>query len=289
MPGRIALQWTNPGASDLAQVIVRRGWGVCPASPSDGSAVGGKAVRTTQVDTGAADSTSYCYAVFAVDASGNHSAATLAHNVVNPGDRTAPGPVTDLTATVNSQSQVVLSWRNPKNAGIAFIDVRRGPANACPNGPADGVAVGSSAVRTRQTDASAKPGVSYCYRVYALDAAGNVSGQQLGADATPPPVTPVVHKPAHKPSVAAAASPSSNWLTSTLVRMVALFGALMLLVMVGATVLTRRRLHTSAYVTTHDYGPPRMALTGIPPVTLVIPALLVLGSAGAIAWVVVNL
>ncbi|HEY3766478.1 MAG TPA: hypothetical protein VGL44_15060, partial [Gaiellales bacterium] len=176
VPGQITLQWTNPGASDLSRVIVRRGWGVCPASPSDGSPVGGTAVRTHQVDTGAADGTSYCYAVFAVDASGNHSAATLANNVTNSGDQTAPGPVTDLTAKVNPSSQVVLSWVNPKHAGIAFIDVRRGPATDCPNSQLAGVAVGGSGIRTKQVDTTAKPGVSYCYRVYALDAADNVSG-----------------------------------------------------------------------------------------------------------------
>jgi hypothetical protein len=62
----------------------------------------------------------------------------------------------------------------------------------------------------------------------------------------------------------------------------------MLLVMAGATVATRRRTHTSAYVPARQVGP-RMAMTGVSPVTLVIPALLVLGSCGAIALVLLNL
>ncbi len=93
VPGRITLLWTNPGASDLAGVVVRRGWaGACPTSQHDGVAVGGTAVRTRQIDTGAVDGQRYCYAIFAFDHSGNYSRAAVAHSVMNPGDRTAARP-----------------------------------------------------------------------------------------------------------------------------------------------------------------------------------------------------
>ena len=97
--GRITLLWTNPGASDLAGVVVRRGWaGACPTSQHDGVAVGGTTVRTRQIDTGAVDGQRYCYAIFAFDHSGNYSRSAVAHSVMNPGDRTPPGPVTNFTA-----------------------------------------------------------------------------------------------------------------------------------------------------------------------------------------------
>jgi len=285
--GRITLLWTNPAASDLAGVVVRRGWaGACPTSHRDGVRVGGAGVRTRQIDTGAVDGQRYCYAIFAFDHSGNYSRSTVAHSVMNPGDRTPPGPVTDFTA-VGQNGHVALSWRNPLRAGVAFDAVRRGTgATNCPTGPADGTPIGGQSVRTSQTDTSAKPGVLYCYRVFALDAAGNTSVMNSGADATAPqPVAPV-HRQATPPPPPP--TTSGGWLSSTLLRIVAAIGLLMLLVMAGATVATRRRTHTSAYVPARQVGP-RMAMTGVPPVTLVIPALLVLGSCGAIALVLLNL
>ncbi|HEY2790500.1 MAG TPA: hypothetical protein VGI72_13695 [Gaiellales bacterium] len=285
--GRITLLWTKPGASDLAGVVVRRGWaGACPASHRDGVAVGGSAVRTRQIDTGAVDGQRYCYAIFAFDRNGNYSRSTVAHSVMNPGDRTPPGPVTNFTA-VSQGGHVALSWRNPVHAGVAFDTVRRGTgASNCPTGPADGTAIGGQGVRTSQTDASAQPGVLYCYRVFALDAAGNTSVMSSGADATTPkPVAPVQPQVTPPPSPPAT---SGGRLSSTLLRMVAGIGLVMLLVMATATVVTRRRTHTSAYLPARQDGP-RMAMTGVAPVTLVIPALLVLGSCAAIAFVLLNL
>ena len=286
--GRITLLWTNPAASDLAGVVVRRGWaGACPTSQHEGVAVGGTAVRTRQIDTGAVDGQRYCYAIFAFDGSGNYSRSTVAHGVMNPGDRTPPGPVTNFTA-VAQDGHVALSWRNPQHAGVAFDAVRRGTgATNCPTGPLDGTAIGGQGVRASQIDTTAQPGVLYCYRVFALDAAGNTSVMNSGADATAPrPVAPAPTPQATPPPSPPA--PSSGWLGSTIVRMVAGIGLVMLLLMAGATIVTRRRTHTSAYIPARDVGP-RIAMTGVPPVTLVIPALLVLGSCGAIALVLLNL
>ena len=123
--------------------------------------------------------------------------------------------------------------------------------------------------------------------MFALDAAGNTSATNSGADATAPkPAAPVHTAPAPQPP-----SPTSSggWLSSTLLRMVAVVGLLMLLVMAGAD---RRDTPAHAHVGLHA-GPrevgPRMAMTGVAPVALVIPALLVLGSCAAIALVLLNL
>jgi hypothetical protein len=294
VPGKITLRWTNPPASDLAGIMIRRAWVACPASPHDGVQVGGTSVRSVQVDTGAADKTRYCYAAFAFDGHANYSRAVLDRGVLNPGDRTAPGPVTGLAVATNANGQIVVSWHNPQRAGIAFDAVRRAVSPNCPTGPADGSAVGRESVRSSQVDASAKPGVTYCYRVFALDAAGNASSAVPVRDATPPKPAAVHHRaPAPRP---AAHASSGSSLTSTLTRVVAIAGFLMLLVMVVATAVTRRRTHSSAYIPAargqfapaRQFGP-RMAIGASGPGALVIPALAVLGCSAAIALVLLNL
>ena len=288
-PGKITLRWTNPHASDLAGIMIRRGFAACPASPSDGVLVGRTGVRTVQVDTGAVDNTRYCYAAFAFDGHRNFSAAAVDRGVLNPGDQTPPGPVTGLAVTTNSQGQIVVSWRNPQHAGIAFDAVRRGVVPNCPTGPADGSPVGGQSVRRTQLDTTAKPGVTYCYRVFALDASSNASAAVPGQDATLPKPAPAHHTAAAQQT----ATSTSGRLTSTLMRGVAIAGFLMVLVMVVATVVTRRRIHSSAYAhatrgqlaPARQFGP--MSASG--PGALVIPALAVLGCCAAIALVLLNL
>jgi hypothetical protein len=295
VPGKITLRWTNPHVSDLAGIMIRRGWaGACPVTRHDGVQVGRTSVRTVQIDTGAADKARYCYAAFAFDGHGNYSGAALDRGVTNPGDHTAPGPVTGLTVATNANGQIFLSWHNPQRAGIAFDAVRRAVYPKCPTGPADGSPVGNESVRSAQVDASAKPGVTYCYRVFALDAAGNASSAVPRQDATPPKPAAVHHK-APAPRQAAGASSGSGF-TSTLTRVVAIAGFLMLLVMVAATIVTRRRMHSSAYMPAargqfapaRQFGP-RVAMSASGPGALVIPALAVLGCSAAIALVLLNL
>jgi hypothetical protein len=291
VPGKITLRWSNPPASDLAGIMLRRAWGgACPSSPHEGVQVGGTAIRTAQVDTGAVDNTRYCYAAFAFDRHGNYSGAALDRRVTNPGDRTAPGPVSGLAVTANARGQVVVSWHNPQRAGIAFDTVRRGVYPSCPTGPADGSPVGGESVRSSQVDASARPGVTYCYRVFALDAAGNASAA-AGGDATLP--KPAVHHRA--PAPGPAAHTGRGGLASTLVRAVAIAGFLILLITAFATVKTRRRVHSTAYLPAargqfapaRQFGP-RVAMTAGPS-ALVIPALAVLGCSVAIALLLLNL
>jgi len=287
-PGQITLRWTNPHASDLAGIVIRRGWSSCPTSPGDGVQIGRTAVRTMQVDRGAVDNTRYCYAAFAFDGHANYSPATLDRSVLNPGDHIAPGPVTGLTVTTDAHGQIVVSWQNPQHADIAFDAVRRGVAPNCPTGPADGSRIGRQSVRTSQVDVAAKPGVTYCYSVFALDASGNASASVTLKDAAPKPAA------AHH-TTAAQASTSGNGgsMTSMLMRVVAVAGLLMVIVMVVATVMTRRRIHSSAYAhaargqlaPARQFGP--MSASG--PGALVIPALAVLGCCAAVALVLLNL
>ena len=250
-------------------------------------AIGGKSVRTLQVDKSAAAGTAYCYGVFAFDSSGNYSRVAVARHVMIQAVVAAPRPVTGLTATVAGKD-VVLNWHNPSQAGrLAYIAVRRGVGADCPTGPADGTAIGGETVRTSQIDATAQPGVTYCYRVYALDSAGGASATGSDANVTTPKAA-VAPTHTHAAQDPPASSSSSGWMTSTLTRTVAGIVVLMLLVAAAATAVTRRRSHTSAYVTQRDLSP-RLAISEYPPVALVIPALLVLGTAAALVLILINL
>jgi hypothetical protein len=239
-------------------------------------------VRTSQIDANAVDNTPYCYAVFAFDHHGNYSLAAVDPRALNPGDVRPPQPVTGLHVEANSTGDIVLTWRNPP--GLSFVSVRRGPGTSCPTGQADGTQIGGESVRRRQVDTSVQPGVTYCYRVFAMDAASNVAPGNSSDIAAPKPA----------PQVTAAQHPAGNggsqagWLTPTLTRTVAGVGLTMLLVMAAATAVRNRRSHTSAYVPARELGP-RVAMNGYAPVALVIPALLVLGSCVAIGLVLLNL
>ena len=287
-PGKITLRWSNPHASDLAGIVIRRGVAACPATASDGRQIGNASVRTVQVDLRAVDNTRYCYAAFAFDANGNYSAAATESGVINRGDLTPPGPVTALTVATNARGQIVVSWKNPQRAGVASDVVRRSVAPNCPTGPSSGTPVGDQSLRRSQVDPTAQPGVTYCYRVFAVDAAGNSSATVPGHDATLP--KPAAH---HAASAQQTVTSTGGGLASTLTRGVAIAGFLMVLVMVVATVVTRRRTHSSAYAhaargqlaPARQFGP--MSASG--PGALVIPALAVLGCCVAVALVLLNL
>jgi hypothetical protein len=283
-PHRVTITWANPGASDLSGVVVRRGFaGACPARASDGFAIGGAAVRTSQVDTSVAPGTVYCYAVFAFDHAGNYSRAAVAKHVI---DKVAPPPLRPVTnvQAVALNGHIELTWQNPTSlAGVASILVVRGPATACPTGPADGTQIGGAKLRDTQVDATAKPGQTYCYRVFVSNLGGQSQESQTHTQTAP--AAPATAHPAG--AADPPASSSGGWLTSMIVRMVAAVGAAMLLVMAAATLVARRRTHVSAYVAPREYVP-RMALTGVTPATLVIPAVLLVGSAAAIVLVLLN-
>ena len=70
--GAVTLAWTNP--PDAARDLVVRGPGsACPHFPSDGTAIGNRRLRTTQVDSAPPSTATTCYAVYAIDSAGNKS------------------------------------------------------------------------------------------------------------------------------------------------------------------------------------------------------------------------
>jgi chitodextrinase len=117
------------------------------------------------VDSGLSASTSYSYAVLALDAAGNQSARTTASSVSTKAPDTLPPgvPGTPLASQLTASS-VTLSWAaSSDNYGVASYLIYR-----------NGVQVGSS-TGTDFNDTGLNPATSYSYTVKAQDAAGNIS------------------------------------------------------------------------------------------------------------------
>jgi len=131
---------------------------------------------TTYQDTGLTPSTVYSYNVDAVDASGNVSglsAGTSVTTLTTP-DTTPPSTPTGLMANAVSASQINLSWSDATdNFAVTAYRVYR-----------SGVLIATLGNVTMFQDIGLAQATTYTYRVRALDAAGNVSGQSAPASAT---------------------------------------------------------------------------------------------------------
>jgi hypothetical protein len=108
--GAVRLAWTNPpdAAHDL---VVRRAGSSCPHFPTDGTPVGTRRLRESEVDSSVQSGSAYCYAVFAFDAAGNTSP------IVTTAVKPAPTP----TATQTDQSPPPPS--QPGSSGSSLPDV----------------------------------------------------------------------------------------------------------------------------------------------------------------------
>lgn len=130
---------------------------------------------TTYQDTGLSPSATYSYNVDAIDASGNVSSLSAPASATTPAapDTTPPSVPTGLAASVVSPFQINLSWSaSSDNVGVAGYGVFR-----------NGVLVAGLSVTTFE-DTGLNPSTTYTYRVRAVDAAGNISGQSALASAT---------------------------------------------------------------------------------------------------------
>jgi chitodextrinase len=160
-------------------------------------------------DTGLSPSTSYSYAVSAIDAAGNASAASAAVSVttLTPADTISPSAPSNLAGNATSTTQIELTWTAATdNVGVSSYRISR-----------DGAVVGT-VTGTAFTDAGLSPATSYSYAVTALDAAGNASTASAAVSITT--LTPVDTTPPSPPTslVGVASSTtqiSLSWSAST--------------------------------------------------------------------------
>ncbi len=171
----VALAWVNPTSAGFTGVVIRRAVGAtAPATRNDGvQVVDTTGATNAHTDTGLTAGTQYSYAAFAHDGvPTDAAAATLTVT-------TAPGPVTNLTATPSSPTkvQVQLAWTNPNNASFTGVMIRRALGATAPATVTDGQLVAADQATSPFVDAvGLLAETQYSYSVFAHDAAGNSSG-----------------------------------------------------------------------------------------------------------------
>ena len=147
--------------------------------------------------------TAHCYVVRAFDAAGNRSAPS-ALACATPPDVTPPSEPGKLEATSPSETEVVLEWKAATDdVGVAAYEISRGDAAL---GHTQGLRAGDTGLRA---------GTQHCYRVRAIDAAGNKGQPTQDACVTTLDLSP----PSPPPLVAAASESQSEirvrWEAST--------------------------------------------------------------------------
>ena len=183
----IELRW-HPSTDEVAVV----GYEVL----REGHVVAG-APGTTAREHGLKAAVRYCYQVRAYDAAENRSALSTEACAETP-DLTPPTTPLHVVARATSDRSIDLGWQaSADNVGVTHYQVLR-----------DGeVLAEPRSARFEEQDL--RPGVSYCYTVRALDAAGNTSPPSANACA----VTPDVSPPTIPEAIAAQpVSPSSIYL-----------------------------------------------------------------------------
>jgi chitodextrinase len=126
----------------------------------------------SHADGGLQPAVEYCYAVRAFDAAGNRSPASAPACATTP-DLTPPTIPENPAALPVSSTQVFVAWDpSTDDVGVAGYEVLRG----------DAVVAKVESTRARAT--GLQPRKEYCFRVRALDAAGNRSGPTASVCAT---------------------------------------------------------------------------------------------------------
>lgn len=233
----VRLTWTATGddgaAGTAAAYDLRRAsGGACPLTAATFLAAERVPVAAAPKASGGAETfdagghvrkTAYCYALQAIDAAGNRSAASNSAAATTP-DATPPAAVANLVATALGETSARLTWTAPGDDGAAgtasSYDLRYASGAACPitaasfatataaaGEPAPKAAGGAEAFDV--TGLARK--TTWCFALTARDAAGNVSGLSTVASVTLPDQTP----PAAVSTLAATMGNTSATLTWT--------------------------------------------------------------------------
>jgi chitodextrinase len=143
---------------------------------------GGTAVAITAATTahvaGRSPWREYCFTVVAYDAAGNRSAPST-RACARTLDVTPPTPPATPAAVATAETRIELDWgESSDDAGVKEYRVLRGDA-----------VVAKTDGRTAR-DTGLRAGTEYCYRILAVDAAGNVSAPAGPVCARTPDRTP---------------------------------------------------------------------------------------------------
>lgn len=136
-------------------------------------------ITTSQTDlTGLTNGTTYYAKAYAIDVEGNVSTASSEYEfriigaTTGSKDTTAPSVPTSLKATVNSTNGVDLTWADPSNSDLNYIQVVRSKGkDVAPVSVYTTVAKGIQ----KYTDTDVKEGEVVNYKIKAYDTSGNAS------------------------------------------------------------------------------------------------------------------
>ena len=147
----------------------------------------GTATATTYSDLTAVAETTYTYRVVAVDAATNRSGDGVSNAVTTPAnpppDTTNPSIPANVQATAASPTRVNLTWTaSTDNVAVDHYEIFR---------DAGSTAIGT-ATSTSYSDLTAVASTTYTYRVVAVDAATNRSGDGVSNAVTTPAAPPAV-------------------------------------------------------------------------------------------------
>ena len=180
--GEASLSWTNPAATDFAQVSIT--WSPDTNTTQPELVTGTASAAGTATIAGFTPTETYTFTVVALDATGNISDSVT--RTVAP-DTDATAAVTDLTAAISQTGEASLSWTNPADTDFAQVSITWSP-NTTPDESNEPVEVtGAASAAGTTTIAGFTPTVEYTFTVVALDTSGNTSDSAtFVVDRTPP-------------------------------------------------------------------------------------------------------
>lgn len=184
----VDLSWIANTESDLASYNIYRS----STTLANAVLVGNSSINSFS-DSGLTASTSYIYAITALDGSGNESTKSLAITVItHDPDTTAPDAPTGLSAVAAGENNVNLDWNNNLEADFANYKVYRSDSQIT---SADSSLFIGNASTSDFADSGLIANTTYYYAITALDTSGNESTISINKsvttdseDITPPSV-----------------------------------------------------------------------------------------------------
>jgi hypothetical protein len=204
----VFLEWLVPMDADLSGTLIMYKTSGFPTGPADGTPVENGASGEfplgggqSYTHTGLTNDTTYYYAAFDYDVSGNYSAALT--DSATPFDGVAPSPLPSFTAEPGDSS-VTLSWTNPPDSDFDHTVIRYSTSDY-PTGPTEGLPVDGASGEFPNDPSAADQfvhagldnGTTYYYAAFAADEVPNYSVESEAAatpaDIYPPGDLPMVH------------------------------------------------------------------------------------------------
>jgi fibronectin type 3 domain-containing protein len=209
----VDLSWTAPTGIPAASYNVYKG-------PSSGNEDTSTTVNpnpittgTTFQVTGLSPSTTYYFAVTAVDRGGNESSLSDDVPATTPA-ASAIAPPTGLTAKVVSSTEVDLSWTAPTGIPAASYNVYKGPSS----GNEDTTTTVNPAPITGTTTfkvTNLSPSTTYYFAVTAVDRGGNESSLSDDVPATTPAASAIAPPTGLTATVASSSEIDLSWTAPT--------------------------------------------------------------------------